>query len=582
MKKIISIILSVIMICTWFCTFAGFELIAAENEETSFSLRSSATIEDLVVPSERDGRKVTEVDLQNAHSLRTVFIPETVKTITVVNCPNITAFSVDENNPYFSCIDGVIYNSEITELCCYPAGSEKIMFETPKSVERIADYAFYNAQQLEYVSLPGVVSIGYEAFFNASLKSVVLSEKLTDIEFRAFAYNSSLKSIILPASLERVLRPFYECSALSEVVVLHKELNLHRYSSNIYPEDDDYSELLSGCKDVTVYVPDAALEDYMYYKGWWGYENEMLPLSEYPVTDFYGKEELTLSDVIRLSKKGDNLTWNNFTRYKYTDIGTETPAYQFTLNGYKLLIEGSNTETKPEHIYLVDRNGRKADIRSEDFDLFLSHPVMFIISSPNDSSAGSTITIINDIGYVYKVPVDDDTIKTLTSYRTFESIILKNMIKDIEPEMVLTESTAEELNQSMGLFYSSLNYDLVDWTEYKNDSASVKVFLADDKLLYEVADIGSNSLWLDHGHIQPLLIHLIEEGCLNAVPAETTVSGDVNGDGTFGIADAVLLQKWLLAVPGTELNDWRAADLNSDNSVDAFDMVFMRNKIVSE
>ena len=185
-------------------------------------------------------------------------------------------------------------------------------------------------------------------------------------------------------------------------------------------------------------------------------------------------------------------------------------------------------------------------------------------------------------GYVYKVPVDDDTIKTLTNDRTFESVILKDMIKDAEPEMKLSDQTIEELNQSRGLFFSSFVYALVDWTGYKNDSASEKVFLTDEGLLYEIADIGSSSLWLDHEHIQQLLTLLIEEGCLNAVPAETTVSGDVNGDGTVGIADAVLLQKWLLAVPGTELNDWRAADLNSDNSVDAFDMVSMRNKIVSE
>ena len=32
-----------------------------------------------------------------------------------------------------------------------------------------------------------------------------------------------------------------------------------------------------------------------------------------------------------------------------------------------------------------------------------------------------------------------------------------------------------------------------------------------------------------------------------------TIMGDVNADGAFSIADAVLLQKWLLAVPDAEL-----------------------------
>ena len=41
--------------------------------------------------------------------------------------------------------------------------------------------------------------------------------------------------------------------------------------------------------------------------------------------------------------------------------------------------------------------------------------------------------------------------------------------------------------------------------------------------------------------------------------------GDVNADGAFSIADAVLLQKWLLAVPDAELKNWKAADFNADN-----------------
>ena len=56
--------------------------------------------------------------------------------------------------------------------------------------------------------------------------------------------------------------------------------------------------------------------------------------------------------------------------------------------------------------------------------------------------------------------------------------------------------------------------------------------------------------------------------------------GDVNMDGNFDIADVVLLQKWLLAVPDTKLTDWKAADLCEDNRLDVFDLCLMKRKLI--
>ncbi len=53
-------------------------------------------------------------------------------------------------------------------------------------------------------------------------------------------------------------------------------------------------------------------------------------------------------------------------------------------------------------------------------------------------------------------------------------------------------------------------------------------------------------------------------------------AGDVNADGKFDSADAVLLQQWLLNIPDTELKDWKAADLSADNRLDAHDLSMMK------
>ncbi len=54
------------------------------------------------------------------------------------------------------------------------------------------------------------------------------------------------------------------------------------------------------------------------------------------------------------------------------------------------------------------------------------------------------------------------------------------------------------------------------------------------------------------------------------------VRGDVNMDGACTAADAVLLQKWLLAVQGTTLPDRKAADLNADKQLDAADLTLLK------
>lgn len=76
-------------------------------------------------------------------------------------------------------------------------------------------------------------------------------------------------------------------------------------------------------------------------------------------------------------------------------------------------------------------------------------------------------------------------------------------------------------------------------------------------------------------------------GCVNytvfITPSESTatIKGDVNMDGRFDVADVVLLQKWLLAVPNTHLADWKAADLCADDRLDVFDLCLMKRELLN-
>lgn len=61
----------------------------------------------------------------------------------------------------------------------------------------------------------------------------------------------------------------------------------------------------------------------------------------------------------------------------------------------------------------------------------------------------------------------------------------------------------------------------------------------------------------------------------------SAIRGDANGDGLVTIADAVMLQKWLLA-ESKELTCWENVDLCKDNRIDVFDFCMLKRILVEK
>ena len=67
---------------------------------------------------------------------------------------------------------------------------------------------------------------------------------------------------------------------------------------------------------------------------------------------------------------------------------------------------------------------------------------------------------------------------------------------------------------------------------------------------------------------------------LEAISEETTtIKGDANGDGVFGIADVVTFSKWLLGDTSAVIADWKTLDYNDDGALDTFDLITMRGSL---
>ena len=105
-------------------------------------------------------------------------------------------------------------------------------------------------------------------------------------------------------------------------------------------------------------------------------------------------------------------------------------------------------------------------------------------------------------------------------------------------------------------------------------SYTIATRISGDKSCLAASADGNVQEWTSDGSAQ-------QRWFIESASAQQSLEGDVNRDGVFNVADAVVLQKWLLGSRDTSLADWKAADLCRDGVVDAFDLCLMRQKLTA-
>ena len=68
-------------------------------------------------------------------------------------CPNLAEIEVDENNPNYSSLDGILYEKGMTKLLCCPQQKEGDIL-IPESITMVDGYAFYECSNITSVSFP--------------------------------------------------------------------------------------------------------------------------------------------------------------------------------------------------------------------------------------------------------------------------------------------------------------------------------------------------------------------------------------------------------------------------------------------
>lgn len=108
------------------------------------------------------GEDITEIlgsDFSIEPKLQTVYLSKTVSSLpeAFLNfAPNLQEYIVDEDNPYYSSVDGVIYNKDKTELVRYPQGKDAEIFEIPNGVVTLKSGAISNAPSVKILIPPSV------------------------------------------------------------------------------------------------------------------------------------------------------------------------------------------------------------------------------------------------------------------------------------------------------------------------------------------------------------------------------------------------------------------------------------------
>jgi sugar lactone lactonase YvrE len=204
----------------------------------------------VAIPASINGRAVTGIGAEpygwafwDCPGLTSVSIGTNITSIdpaAFLECPNLTAFIVDPNNPAYSTPNGILFDKAQTTLLKYP-NALGASYAIPDNVTGIGVYAFldctltnvtiganvtsigaaaFESTGLTGVTLPNrVTSIGNSAFLLCPLANLVMNTNVTSIGIGAFQ-ETSLTNVTIPPSVNYLGGyPFASCSNLTAITV---------------------------------------------------------------------------------------------------------------------------------------------------------------------------------------------------------------------------------------------------------------------------------------------------------------------------------------------------------------------------
>ena len=170
-----------------------------------------------------------ESSFSHCYSLSSVYISSGVSYVggkAFSNCYSLKQINVSEDNPYYTSLDGLVYDKMLNELVIFPPGCDSFVF--PESMTVIGENVFAGSESLTYFKVPSTVTvikknafqmcnnltkvdlhegleeIGEGSFDCTGIKSIKIPPLIKKIQNRVFFANSELREVIWPPSLEEI------------------------------------------------------------------------------------------------------------------------------------------------------------------------------------------------------------------------------------------------------------------------------------------------------------------------------------------------------------------------------------------
>jgi len=191
-------------------------------------------LEELTIPC--NVRHIGKRAFSGCRTLAKLTISKSVKYIgknAFDGCEKLIHIHVEEGNPSFSTLNGVLCNKDKTLLIKYLSATPTKNYTIPNGVKKIADDAFRSCENLTQVNIPeSVVCIGEDAFlFCNSLQAInvertnayftgvrgILFSKDKNVLLKCPG-NFSGKTVTVPGSVMSIAKyAFYQCTSIKNI-----------------------------------------------------------------------------------------------------------------------------------------------------------------------------------------------------------------------------------------------------------------------------------------------------------------------------------------------------------------------------
>ncbi len=158
-------------------------------------------------------------------SITSVNIPASLTNIGLYafgSCEALEYINVDEKNPAYSSVDGVLFSKDMKTLVKHPDNKAGAEYTIPEGTTTIANRSFASCQNLTKINIPqSVTAIENNAFqFCPSLESITIPQSVTVIKNQAFGYSEKLKNMILPEGITEICDyTFQGCTSLESLYI---------------------------------------------------------------------------------------------------------------------------------------------------------------------------------------------------------------------------------------------------------------------------------------------------------------------------------------------------------------------------